>query len=243
VRVTFINHSTVLIQLPGCNILTDPIWSERASPVPWAGPRRHRPPGVRLEDLPPIDVLLLSHNHYDHLDRPTLRRLTPTHTITPLGVGGIELDWWQSIDVAGLHITAVPATHFSGRDLFDRNGTLWCGYSIATAHGPVYFAGDTGFNGTPFTEMRERLGEPMLALLPIGAYKPRWIMQPMHMSPTDAADAHALLGSKHSVAIHFGTFQLTDEGECEPADDLRAALAHRDLPPFVTLDNGEALTL
>lgn len=254
VRATFVNHSTVLIQLPGCNILTDPIFSPRAGPFFWTGPRRRRPPGVLLEDLPPIDLLLLSHDHYDHLDLPSFRRIAEKfrpRIVTGLGIArrlgameAVELDWWQNIDIAGQRITATPATHFSGRGLADRDRTLWCGFAIETAAGPIYFAGDTAFTGTPFRAIRERLGRPMLALLPIGAYLPRWFMSPVHMSPSEAVEAHAALGAKLSIAIHFGTFQLDDAGEFEPVEDLQAALARRgELPPFLALDHGEAHTI
>jgi L-ascorbate metabolism protein UlaG (beta-lactamase superfamily) len=182
-RVTFVNHTTVLLQTHGLNILTDPIWSERCGPVSWFGPRRVRPPGIRLEDLPPIDVVLLSHNHYDHCDLPTLKRLAREHhprVIVPLGNKPFlerhripvftELDWWQSVELdRTTRITAIPARHFSGRGLFDRDRSLWSGFMVETPGGRICFTADTGYAGH-FIEIRERLGAPRLALLPI-AYR------------------------------------------------------------------------
>lgn len=248
-RVTLVNHSTVLLQQAGCNLLTDPIWSQRASPVPWTGPRRHRSPGVALENLPEIDALLLSHNHYDHLDRWTLARLASRGVqtcVAPAGVApavraqGIvtvhELDWGESVKLAGVTIHSVPAVHFSGRGLFDRNRTLWCGYAIESREGFVYYAADTAF-GSHFAAIRERFGAPRLALLPIGAYAPRWIMQPVHMNPEEAARAHAILGAGTSIAIHHGTFQLGDEAIDTPARGIaELGLGER----FLVLPNGQS---
>jgi L-ascorbate metabolism protein UlaG (beta-lactamase superfamily) len=236
-RVTFVNHSTTLLQTAGRNVLTDPIWSERASPCSWAGPRRHRPPGLRFEDLPPIDLVLLSHNHYDHLDLPTLWRLRRQHSprfVVPLGVGALladfdigpvtEMDWRQEESLPGdISVACVPAQHFSGRGLRDRDATLWCGYVLRGPAGTVYYAGDTGF-GRHFKEIAARHGAPRLALLPIGGFLPSWFMGPVHMSPEEAVRAHQLLRARTSVAIHFGTFALADDGEAAPVDGLRAAL-------------------
>jgi len=232
-----VGHSTTLLQAGGLNVLTDPVWSQRASPVAWAGPRRRRPPGLRFEDLPPIDLVLLSHNHYDHLDLPTLRRLAREHTprfVAGLGVGrlladagvgpALELDWWQEADgPGGLTVTCVPARHFSGRGLRDRDATLWCGYVLHGPGGLVYFAGDTGF-GRHFEEIARRFGAPRLALLPIGAYLPLWFMGPVHLSPTDALRAHQILGARASVALHFGTFRIADDAEGQAVAVLQAAL-------------------
>ena len=250
--VTFVNHSTVLIQFAGHNILTDPIWSNRASPVSWLGPRRLAPPGIRFEDLPRIDTVLLSHNHYDHLDLPTLRRILAEHHarfVVPLGVcrlltsNGIqsatEMDWWETSGA----ITCLPAKHFSARGLTDRNRTLWCSYWIATPLGSIYFGADTAF-GPHFTAIRNRLGSPRLALLPIGAYKPEWFMSPVHMSPDQAAEAHYILNPERSLAIHWGTFQLGDDGPDEPVVELQRALKRRSgLPPFEAVRNGTVLHL
>jgi len=171
-RITLVNHSTLLIQQRASNILTDPIWSERASPVSWLGPKRRRTAGVRMDDLPDIDAVLISHNHYDHLDLRTLRllaarggRLLRSEKIEPVH----ELDWGESVTTSGINIHCVPALHFSARGIFDRNKTLWCGYTIEFPERLVYFAGDTGF-GNHFAQIREKFGSPQLALLPIGAY-------------------------------------------------------------------------
>lgn len=251
-RITLINHSTVLIQFAGMNLITDPVWSERASPFSWLGPRRFSPPGVRFENLPKIDLVLLSHNHYDHLDVATLKRIQARDQprfIVPLGVAALlggtgirtekEMDWW---DTAG-PITCVRAQHFSARGISDRNRTLWCGYWISTPAGAVYFAADTAF-GPHFEEIRKRLGRPRIALLPIGAYKPEWFMSPVHMSPVQAVEAHRILAPERSVAIHWGTFQLADDGYDEPVVDLRKALAeHSGLPPFEAIQNGTAIEI
>jgi L-ascorbate metabolism protein UlaG (beta-lactamase superfamily) len=251
-RVTLVNHSTVLIQQRGVNILTDPIWSKRTSPFSWIGPARRREPGVRWEDLPRIDIVLLSHNHYDHLDLPTLRKLAgrgPLEFVVPLGVGALlrsnhigpvhELDWGDSVELFETGIHSVPAFHFSARGLFDRNRTLWCGYAIESAAGLTYFAGDTGFGGH-FEEIRQRFGAPRLALLPIGAYDPRWFMSPIHMGPDDAVRAHKILGAETSIATHHGTFQLADEGIDTPKRQLMACSPG---DSFVVLNNGQSLVL
>ncbi len=251
-RVTLINHSTVLLQQDGSHILTDPIFSERASPLASIGPRRRRMPGVRWEDLPRIDTVLLSHNHYDHLDLATLRRLAnggQSQFIVPAGVARLlrsrsigpvhELDWGESLPLAQATIHCVPALHFSARGIFDRNRTLWCGYMIEAADRMVYFAGDTGFGGH-FATIRERFGAPRLALLPIGAYEPRWFMSPIHMDPQDAVRAHDILGARTSIAIHHGTFQLADDGLDTPKRRL-SECAPRD--SFLVLGNGQSVTL
>jgi L-ascorbate metabolism protein UlaG (beta-lactamase superfamily) len=234
-RATLVNHSTVLIQMEGQNILTDPVWSERASPVSWAGPRRHRPPGIRFEDLPPVHAVLISHNHYDHLDLTTLRRLAREHRpqfFVPLGnaallrgaaIRATELDWWQAAPLGAVWIEAVPAQHFSARGAGDRNRALWCGFGITAAGQTAYFAGDTGY-GRHFERIRERFGTLRLAMLPVGAYLPRWFMSPVHLSPEEAVRAHRVLGARASMAIHFGTFALGDDGEYEPVAALRRAL-------------------
>lgn len=250
-RATFVNHSTVLLQIGELNIITDPIWSERASPVRFAGPRRHRQPGIRFEDLPPIDVVLLSHNHYDHMDLPTLRRLRRRDSPTlfcPLGVASrvrrlgfrsvIELDWWQSQSFRDVTMHCVPAQHFSARGPFDHNRTLWCGWSIESAAGSILFAADTGF-GPHFEQIAQRLPRPRLALLPVGAYRPRWFMGPVHMGPEEAIEAHSILRPEVSVPIHFGTFSLADDGETEPIDHLRALLRERPGQNWRVLDEGE----
>ena len=251
-RVTLVNHSTVLLQQNGINILTDPIWSERASPFSWTGPRRHRKPGVRRDDLPPIDIVLLSHNHYDHLDLPTLRWLTGRgHSvfIVPLGVARLlrsqhvgpihELDWGDEQTIGLTTFYSVPAIHFSARSLRDRNRTLWCGYVIKTPEHTVYFAGDTAYSAH-FALIRERFGSPALSLLPIGAYLPRWFMSAVHMAPEQAVEAHNILGSGTSIAIHHGTFQLADDSINTAQEQLTAAGRPES---FLVLENGASVTL
>lgn len=252
-RVTFVNHSTFLIQVGGLNILTDPVWSERTSPFSWIGPRRVRPPGIRMADLPRINIVLLSHNHYDHLDIDTVialqERFHPRFVV-PLGVGkfleenGVpslsELDWWTSVPLTeSISVEAVPAQHFSGRGMFDRDATLWCGYVIKTTQGNIYFAGDTGYNNSTFREIGAKF-KPKVSIIPIGAYKPEWFMSPIHCSPAEAVQIHLDLGSRLSIASHFGTFPLADDGYEDPVSDLKVALASNGVPAesFVVLKEG-----
>ena len=251
-RVTFVNHSTVLLQTCGVNILTDPVWSERVSPVSFAGPKRHRAPGIRFEDLPPIHALLISHNHYDHLDLPTLRRIAAAHQPTvfcPLGVAGLvrraglrdvhELDWGQAQDWTAMRVHCVQAQHFSARGPFDRNRALWCGWVLETEAGNLYFAGDSGFGGF-FAEVGERFAPIRLALLPIGAYEPEWFMGPMHMTPEQAVAVKDMVRAEVAVAVHFGTFALADDGETAPVERLQSALAQTSEPHhFWVLAEGE----
>jgi len=239
-RVTMVGHATLLVQVAGLNILTDPVWSDRVSPVSFAGPRRVNVPGIAFEDLPRIDLVLLSHNHYDHLDAATLKRLHAAHdplVITPLGNDSIvrtaapEMrvsahDWGDSIDLApdvAVHIT--PAHHWSARGSRDRRMALWCGFVVETPAGRVYFAGDTGFHGgRTYRAIAERHGTPRLAILPIGAYEPRWFMEAQHQNPEEAVEGLRLCGAAFGAGCHWGTFRLTDEAIEEPRDRLLEAL-------------------
>lgn len=256
IRVTFVNHSTFLIQVDGVNILTDPVWSRRVSPYRWIGPKRMRPPGLRLEDLPRIHLVLLSHNHYDHLDISTMHTVFGAHhpkIIVPLGVkafldaesitGAVEADWWQTISLPGqFEVQSVPAQHFSGRGVFDRDATLWCGYVLKTSAGNIYFAGDTGYNNVTFKEIGEQCGPMRLSILPIGAYKPEWFMSPIHVSPDESIKIHRDVKSTISVGMHFGTFPLADDGADEPMLDLENAKQRGNLEPgeFIALKEGDA---
>ncbi len=252
VAISFINHASFLIRLPGIVVLTDPIFSRRCSPVQWAGPQRARPPGIALADLPRPDVVVLSHNHYDHLDLGSLRALRRRHAprvVTTLGnarvlakagIDALELDWWQATDIGGVRITATPARHFSARTPFDRNRALWGGFMLDTGAGQVLFAGDSGAGGH-WHDIAARLGAPAVALLPIGAYEPRWFMAPVHMNPAEAVAAHLALGARRSVGMHFGTFQLTDEAIDAPLHALAEArkAAGLDTATFDTHGFGE----
>ena len=255
--VTFIGHSTFLIQTAAGNLLTDPMYSERAGPMNLMGPRRVRQPAVDIADLPHVSIVLLSHNHYDHCDRRTLRQLAERFdpiVVTPLGNGSLvrssgirkveELDWWQQTARCPVRITVTPARHFAARGPFDRNRALWGGFLIASGGQRIYFAGDTGY-ARLFRDVRERLGPIDLALLPIGAYEPRWFMQPIHMNPEEAVQAHLDLDARESVGMHFGTFQLTTEGLDAPVRALDEACRTRNVARsrFRTIGFGESVRL
>ena len=240
VTLTWIGHSSFLLQLAGLNILLDPIWSERASPVQFAGPRRWVPPGVAFDRLPPIDIIALSHDHYDHLDAATIQRLASRYPaaqwLAPLGVAAflrhrgardiVERDWWESTSLMGLEVTCVPAQHFSGRTLGRRNRTLWCGWTFQSRDHRVFFAGDTALH-PEFGAITSRLGPFDLAILPIGAYEPRWFMGTVHMNPDDCIKAVAQIKLAQNgrrlvvIAGHWGTFKLTDEPMDEPPARMR----------------------
>jgi N-acyl-phosphatidylethanolamine-hydrolysing phospholipase D len=241
VVLTWIGHSTFLVQIGGMNVLTDPVWSERASPVQFAGPRRLTPPALPLDELPPIDVVVISHNHYDHLDDRTVRRLARAYPgarwVVPLGLATFvarrgatdvrELDWWTETAVGPLVVGCTPAQHFSARSMRDRDRTLWCGFSLAASGRRLLFAGDTAYH-PEFSRIGERFGPFDAALLPIGAYEPRWFMRPVHMTPEEAVQAFLDLrvGSRNGgvmVAMHWGTFRLADEPVLEPPVRVRAA--------------------
>jgi L-ascorbate metabolism protein UlaG (beta-lactamase superfamily) len=255
--VTFVGHSTFVIQTSIGNIITDPVFSERASPLSFIGPRRVREAAVPLDRLPPITMVLLSHNHYDHCDLPALRALHRRFDpllLTPLGNARLaraagftrieELDWWQRADSSPMPVIAIPAQHFSARTPFDRNRALWSGFMVEIEGRRLLFAGDSGYGGH-FVEIHERLGPPDLALLPIGAYEPRWFMQPIHMNPEEAVRAHLDVGALRSVGMHFGTFQLTSEGVDEPVAALGRALRDHGVADgtFATLDFGASIQL
>ena len=251
--ITYINHSTFLIQTDGFNILADPVYSNRVSPFSFAGPKRMRPPGIRFQDLPDIDLVLISHNHYDHLDIETLERVRKTHDplfITPLGIDlylkkngiskTVSLDWWEAHKISDhLSISAVEAQHFSGRGMFDRDKTLWAGFVIESENGNVYFAGDTGYN-TFFKTIGEKYAPIKTAIIPIGAYIPRWFMGPVHVDPAEAIQAHNDLNAELSIGMHYGTFPLADDGEMDPVNDLEKALNGES---FILLKEGEALRI
>ncbi|RMF15054.1 MAG: MBL fold metallo-hydrolase [Candidatus Dadabacteria bacterium] len=257
IQATWIGHSSFLVQSGGFNLLTDPIYSERCSPVQFAGPARYADPGVPFDRLPRIDLVVQSHNHYDHLDERTvlaLPRTTPF--IVPLGVGrwlrkrGFsevrEADWWQTIDIHdGLRATAVPAQHFSGRQLVgDRNATLWCGWIIEAGDRVIYFAGDSGY-GPFFREIGERVPEIDLALIPIGAYSPRWFMAPVHCDPFEAVRIFQDVGARHAIGMHWGTFRLTSEPMAEPPLWLERGLDEAGIARerFRTSAFGETITI
>ncbi|PYD75590.1 MBL fold metallo-hydrolase [Novacetimonas pomaceti] len=263
IQVTFIGHSTFLLRIARADgsvltVMTDPIFSMRCSPVQWAGPRRVRAPGRRMADLPPIDVILVSHCHYDHMDLPSLRALArrgddplvvvPSGNARHLRRTGlrrvVELDWWDSVELADTRITATPARHAAARTPFDRNRSLWAGFMLRVA-GPqgarqAFFAGDTA-HGRHWGMIRERLDAPDLALLPVGAYDPRDLMASVHATPEEACAGFIELGARRGVGMHFGTFRLTDEPMDEPVRRLARAVVAAGLPPdaFTTLGHGE----
>ncbi len=245
----FIGHSTFLLQFEGKALLTDPIFSERASPFGWIGPKRHLPPAITLSSLPKLDYILISHNHYDHLDLDTCLALAKDHPqvkfIVPIRLKSwfhkrnirnvIELDWWHKLQEDSITITAVPSQHFSGRGLFDRNKTLWCGYVVQYGTKTCYFAGDTGYNELYFTEIGKRFKKIDLSIIPIGGYAPRGFMKAAHANPKEAIQIHKDVGSKLAIGCHWGTFRLSDEPLNRPPYDLW--LADRD-ETFCLLKHG-----
>lgn len=253
--LTFINHATFLIQFQELNILTDPIYSERASPVSFAGPKRVRDAGILFENLPKIDDVIISHNHYDHLDLETLKKLDEKFQpliLVPLGDEKLLLkegltnvkamDWWEEMRVKDIKMTFTPSQHWSARGLWDKNECLWGSFMIDSGIQKIYFGGDTGY-GKHFIDIKNRLGAPDIALLPIGAYKPRWFMKFHHMDPMEAVQAHIDMSAKQSIAMHFGTFQMADEGINEPVVDLNRSLKELNLTydEFLVLEEGESV--
>ena len=276
VAVTFVGHSTFLLRTASTVIITDPVFTSHAGPFGRLGPRRVRLPAIAPSALPPVDLVLVSHNHYDHLQPSSLRLFADRASyVTPLGVssqlglrpeGGSssvhggqtlsprepvasafrrkvqELDWWQSTKVGGVEITCVPAQHFSARTPFDRNRTLWCGFVVRVDGVAIYFAGDSGYSPY-FAEIGGRCPAIDLALLPIGAYEPRWFMAPVHMNPEEAVRAHLDIQPRASIGMHFGTFQLTDEAIDAPPRALEAAKAAHGVEAFRVLGFGESVIL
>lgn len=252
VVATFINHATYLFQFQSLNILVDPMFSDRTSPVSFAGPKRVRRPGLEFEQLPGIHYVLVTHNHYDHLDIESLKKLNEKFQpvfLVPLGNKKLlqsegvskvfEMDWWDEYHASqGLKIVLTPAQHWSARGLFDRFETLWGGFYISNHSIKIFWAGDTGY-GPHFKSIREKLGIPDLSFLPIGAYEPRWFMKDMHMNPDDAVMAHLDLGTPLSIGMHFGTFQLTDEGIDDPKKALEIAKKAHAVESFYWLNEGE----
>ncbi len=256
--VTFINHASVLIQTEGLNILTDPIWSMRASPFSFAGPRRFREAGVQLSDIPHIDVVLISHNHYDHMDIPTLKKIEAKwNPKIIVGLGNAEyllsrniknckeLDWWETCHLnESVSVEGAPGQHFSSRAFSDRNNTLWMGFVIRTPHGDMYFAGDTGY-GEFVHRIQERYPKGFrLGLLPIGAYKPEWFMGPVHISPDEAVQIARELKIWTTIGIHFGTFHLADDLQDEPVERIQTLIKEGLVErKFLTLENGDSIAI
>jgi L-ascorbate metabolism protein UlaG (beta-lactamase superfamily) len=260
-RVSFVGHASWLIQTGGLNLLVDPHWSDRASPLSFTGPKRANPPGIEFEHLPPIDVVLVTHNHYDHMDVPTLARLWARDRpllVTPLGNDTIvksevpgyaarPLDWGDTIDLApGIRAHVIPTEHWSARGLRDRRHALWASFILDTPAGRIYCVGDSGLgDGSTFRHVARAYPGVRLALLPIGAYEPRWFMRGQHMNPEDAVEALVLSGATQALGHHWGTFQLTTESHDQPPRDLAAALAARSLEPerFKPVQPGEAVEI
>ncbi len=252
--ITFVNHATVLVQVAGLNIITDPVWAKRASPFSFIGPKRFRAPGIALKDLPPIDMVLLSHNHYDHMDLVALKRISKKWSLkiyTGLGntaylsAQGItntqDMDWWDRVEHDAVKIVSVPAQHFSARGIRDRNGTLWCGFVIETSYGPIYFAGDTGY-GAFAQAIATRYEKFILGIVPIGAYMPDWMMRTVHMSPGEALGLHKELHIATSIGIHHSTFKLADDLQDEPIKRIQELVAKDGAKPdFRVLDHGESM--
>jgi len=258
IRVSFIGHATFLIQTQSLNILTDPVYSERCSPFSFVGPKRVSKPGIQLEKLPKIDVIMISHNHYDHMDIDTLKELTKNANpkiIVPLGNAHIikkhlpnadvkELDWHDDIEVAkGVKVYLEPAQHWSARGIFDLNESLWGTFVVGTKKGQICFVGDTGYDQAIFKSIATKFPDIRLSLIPIGAYEPRWFMKSVHMNPEEAAKAHLDLNSRRSIASHFITFQLADEGYDKPVIALEEAKKKLRIDNFDALKIGQFMEI
>ena len=248
VHVTWIGHASVLVQHQGINVLTDPMFSKFASPVSFAGPKRITQPAIAIEDLPVIHAVFISHDHYDHLDTASIKQLgnVPMYYV-PLGIKRwlvgkgidtariVELDWWEeatlTVGEAQLAVTATPTQHFSGRGLFNRNQTLWASWSFAWSDFHVWFGGDTGYNDVQFKQIGARLSPIDFGIIPIGAYKPRWFMQTVHVDPGEAVEIHRDIGTKQSMGIHWGAFILSGEGVLTPPKALAEAREVYDMSP------------
>jgi L-ascorbate metabolism protein UlaG (beta-lactamase superfamily) len=249
--VTFINHSSTLIQTRGLNILTDPVYSSRVSPFSFMGPKRYQNPGIAFENLPPIDLVLISHNHYDHMDVATLRELSGKFSpkiVVPLGneeylkkrgvTNVTEMEWWGEENFQDIKIISVPVQHFSARAISDRNRTLWSGYVLETSSGNIFFAGDTGY-GPWVSRLRSRYEEGFrLALLPIGAYLPKKFFRLVHISPQEAIRIQKEIGAQAAVGIHFGTFRLASDGQFEGFETIKKNFNLE--RPFYVLRNGQS---
>jgi L-ascorbate metabolism protein UlaG (beta-lactamase superfamily) len=261
VRLSFVGHASWLIQTAGLNILVDPVWSMRASPFAWAGPKRHNDPGIAFDALPDIDVVLVSHGHYDHLDIATLSKLAAKfapRVITPLGndvtmreadsaIKAEAFDWQDRVELGGgIAVTLVSTRHWSARGLLDRNKALWASFVLETPAGKLYIVCDSGYGeGKHFRMVAEAHGPLRLAILPIGAYEPRWFMKDQHMNPSDAVKALADCGAQRALAHHYGTFQLTDEAIDAPAIGLGEALDEANIPRerFAVLKPGQVVEI
>jgi N-acyl-phosphatidylethanolamine-hydrolysing phospholipase D len=253
-QVTWIGHATILIQYKEINILTDPMFSDRASPLTFLGPERFNPPSVKLIDLPHINYIVISHSHYDHLDKKTVQQIgSNTKWLVPIGLqqwfiragvkeeSVVEFDWWDMKKFENSIITATPAQHWSARSLWDRNKTLWASWILQIGDKTIWYSGDTGYNPHQFNEIGREFKTIDLALISIGAYEPRWFMKEMHINPAEAVQIHQDIKSKHSIAVQWGTFQLTSEPIDDPPLKLKEALARERIPSeeFELLKIGE----
>lgn len=243
IQITWIGHATVLIQYKGVNILTDPMFSNRASPVGFAGPQRHHPPAFQINSLPDIDYIVISHSHYDHLDLKSVNQIgSSAQWCVPLGLKGwfakagvdpkhvLEFDWWDKAQFGMVTITSTPAQHWSSRGLWDRNKSLWTSWIMQIDDQTIWYSGDTGYNPYQFKEIGKIFTEIDLALVSIGAYEPRWFMKDMHINPDEAVQIHQDINSRYSIGVQWGTFQLTSEPIDDPPLKLKAALEKRKIP-------------